>query len=89
MKSVWAILDLVTDVAVAYHDARKPRAQRLAADAVLLILAGLLGLTALGLLLAAAFIAMSVLGQAVAAVLTAVIALALAGIAFGISRWVT
>ncbi|MFP4141180.1 MAG: hypothetical protein ACOCVI_03110 [Planctomycetota bacterium] len=88
MSNKWkALIDLGIDLAVAYHETREPRKPVLAADGVLLGVSALMLLVAVGLGLAAAFWAMEpALGPAIASLLTAVIAVGIAGVAFGASR---
>ncbi len=87
MKRLLAAVEIALDLANAYHQTQKPKKPRIAADVVLVFLAGLLGITAVGFALAAAYLAIaSVLSQAVAALLTGVIALGTGLIALLVSR---
>jgi hypothetical protein len=88
LNRILAGLQVALDVAAAYQKTREPKKPRIAADAVLLIFAGLLICTSVGFGLAAAFLAMhQALGGPIAALLTSVIAFAAALTAFLISRW--
>jgi hypothetical protein len=87
MKRLLAAVEVGLDLANAYQQTRKPKKQRIAADMILLLLAGLLGVTAVGFGLAAAYLGIAcVLSKAVAALLTGVIALGMGLIALLVSR---
>lgn len=89
MNRLLAAVEVALDLANAYHQTRKPKKQRIAADVILLLLAGILGLTAVGFALAAAYLAMAcVLSAAVAALLTGVLALGAGLAALLVSRLV-
>ena len=87
MSKLPAYIEFAIDLAVAYQRMRKRRTARFVAEIALLVLAGVMVLTAIGLGLAAAYWAMIALGSSIAGLLTGVIALATAGAALLASRW--
>ncbi|NLF29976.1 MAG: hypothetical protein GX591_03710 [Planctomycetes bacterium] len=87
MSKVTALVEFAADVGMAYQKARSTRNHPKVAGAdLLMVLAGLMILTAVGFALAGVYRALSVLGVVSACLLMAVISLAVSLLALEVSR---